>query len=160
MEAKRNIKKFEKHSCEVAMQEFTKLVKYVIEQRQLLKQVECKSLEEFELKLNESTGFVNTHLSAQALGKEKEFERLNTIERMLSKVDLKDEDIDANGNFTKAFIEALNKKYTVYFTKDEMVINEKLQNIINSYNALDADDKNKLVVNRENELQFNPFIRY
>jgi hypothetical protein len=154
-----NIKKFEKHPYEVEMQEFTKLVEYVIEQRDLLEQVECKTLEEFELKLNETTSFKNANLSALAMCQEKELKRLQTIEKMLSTADLKDEDIDADGNFTKIFLEALNKKHTIYFTKNEIVVNKKLEIIIKLYNALDFEDRRKLLVNRSNEMQVNPFIR-
>ena len=155
-----NIKKFEKHPFEVELQEFTKLVEYVMEQRDLLEQVECKTLEEFELKLNETTRFKNANLSALAMGKEEELKRLQTIEKMLSTVNLKDEDIDADGNFTKAFIDTLNKKHTILFTKEEMVVNKKLEAIIKSYNALDFEDKRKLIVNNSNIMQVNPFIRY
>ena len=78
---------------------------------------------------------------------------------MLSTADLKDEDLDTDGNFTKIFLEALNEKYTIYFTKEEMIVKNKLDSIIKSYNALDTEDRKKLLVNRSNEMQVNPFIR-
>jgi hypothetical protein len=154
------IKKFERHPFEVKKQELTELVKFIMEQRDLLKQVECNNLEEFGLKLNKATGFVNTNLSAQAMGKEEEWNRLNTIEKILSTVNLKDEDIDADGNFTKVFLKALNEKFTIYFTENEIVVNKKLEIIIKSYNALDFEDRRKLIVNSSNEMQTNPFIRH
>ena len=156
----RNIKKFERHPYEVEKQELTNLVKYIIEQRDLLQQVECKNLEEFELKLNETTSFKNANLSALAMGKEEELARLHKIENILFTGDLKDEDLDTDGNFTKVFLEALNEKYTIYFTKEEMIVKNKLDSIIKSYNALDTEDRKKLLVNRSNEMQINPFIRY
>mgnify|MGYP003668531100 CR=1 FL=1 len=155
----RNIKKFERHPFEVEKQELTNLVKYIVEQRDLLQQVECKNLEEFELKLNETTSFKNANLSALAMGKENELARLHKIEKILFTGDLKDEDLDTDGNFTKVFLEALNEKYTIYFTKEEMIVKNKLDSIIKSYNALDTEDRKKLLVNRSNEMQVNPFIR-
>jgi len=159
MKTERNIKKFERHPYEVEKQELTNLVKYIIEQRDLLQQVECKNLEEFELKLNETTSFKNANLSALAMGKENELARLHKIEKMLYTSDLKDDDLDTDGNFTKIFLEALNEKYTIYFTKEEMIVKNKLDSIIKSYNALDTEDRKKLLVNRSNEMQVNPFIR-
>ena len=155
----RNIKKFERHPYEVEKQELTNLVKFIIEQRDLLEQVECKNLEEFELKLNETTSFKNANLSALAMGKENELARLHKIEKILSTGDLKDEDLDTDGNFTKIFIEALNQKHTIYYTEDEMLLNNKLDSIIKSYNELDDEDRKKLLVNRSNEMQINPFVR-
>ena len=93
------------------------------------------------------------------MGKENELARLHKIEKMLSTADLKDEDLDTDGNFTKIFLEALNEKYTIYFTKEEMIVKNKLDSIIKSYNALDTEDRKKLLVNRSNEMQVNPFIR-
>jgi hypothetical protein len=154
------IKKFERHPYEVEKQELTNLVKYIIEQRDLLQQVECKNLEEFELKLNETTSFKNANLSALAMGQEKELARLQAIEKILSAADLKDKDIDADGNFTKVFLKALNEKFTIYFTENEIVVNKKLEIIIKSYNALDFEDRRKLLVNSSNEMQTNPFIRH
>ena len=159
MEAKRNIKKFERHPFEVEKQELTNLVKYIIEQRDLLEQVECKNLEEFELKLNETTSFKNAILSALAMGKENELARLHKIEKILFTGDLKDEDLDTNGNFTKVFLEDLNEKHTIYYTEDEMIVKNKLDSIIKSYNDLVLPDRKKIIINRSGEMQANPFIR-
>ena len=93
MNTKKTIKKFDSHPLQVEMQKLTELVKYVMEQRDLLEQVGCLSLAEFGSELNRKTGFVNANLSAQAMGKEEEWNRLNTIEKMLSTVDLKNEDV-------------------------------------------------------------------
>ena len=160
MNTKKTIKKFDTHPLQVEKQKLTELVKYVLEQRDLLEQVGCLSLEEFGSELNRKTGFVNANLSAVAMAKEEESNRLNTIEKMLSTVDLKREDIDADGNFTKEFERLLNAKHTIYFTDDEMVINKKLDAIIKSYNTLPFDDRKKIIVNRENEMQISPFVRY
>ena len=94
------------------------------------------------------------------MAKEEEWNRLNNNEKILYNVDLKNEDIDADGNFTKEFESLLNAKHTIYFTDDEMIINKKLDTIIKSYNALPFDDRKKLIVNRENEMQISPFVRY
>jgi hypothetical protein len=159
MKTEKNIKKFDRHPFEVEKQELTNIVKFIIEQRDLLEQVECKNLEEFELKLNETTSFKNANLSALAMGKENELARLHKIEKILSTGDLKDEDLDTDGNFTKIFLEALNQKHTIYYTEDEMLLNNKLDSIIKSYNELDDEDRKKLLVNRSNEMQINPFVR-
>tara|TARA_R110001632_G_scaffold3605_2_gene15943 strand:+ start:203 stop:685 length:483 start_codon:yes stop_codon:yes gene_type:complete len=160
MNTKKTVKKFDTHPLQVEMQQLKELVKYVIEQRDLLEQVGSLSLEEFESQLNRKTGFVNANLSAEAMGFSDEHKRLTYIEKMLSTVDLKNEDVDADGKFTKEFVNLLNAKHTIYFTDDEMIINKKLDTIIKSYNALPFDDRKKIIVNRENEMQINPFIRY
>ena len=79
---------------------------------------------------------------------------------MLSTVDLKDEDINADGNFTKKFTNALNEKHTIYFSEDEQIINKKIDTIIKTYNALVLPDRKKIVINRSGEMQINPFIRF
>jgi len=160
MKTKKTIKKFDTHPLQVEKQKLTELVKYVMEQRDLLEQVGCLSLAEFGSELNRKTGFVNANLSAVAMAKEEEWNRLNTIEKMLSTVDLKNEDVDGDGNFTKEFESLLNAKHTIYFTDQEMIINKKIDTIIKSYNALPFDDRKKMIVNRGNEMQINPFIRY
>jgi len=160
MNTKKTIKKFDTHPLQVEKQKLTELVKYVMEQRDLLEQVGCLSLAEFGSELNRKTGFVNANLSAVAMAKEEEWNRLNTIEKMLSTVDLKNEDVDGDGNFTKEFESLLNAKHTIYFTDQEMIINKKIDTIIKSYNALPFDDRKKMIVNRGNEMQINPFIRY
>ena len=160
MSKQKTIKKVDTYPLQVELEKYTELVKYVLENRSLLENLEVKSLAEFEAKLNKATNFVNANLSAEAMGFSDEHKRLNYIEKMLSTVDLKDEDIDADGNFTKAFKDALNKKHTIHFTKDEMVINKKIDTIIKSYNDLPITDRKKMVVNRSNEMQINPFIRY
>jgi hypothetical protein len=160
MSKQKTIKKIDTYPLAVELENLTELVKYVMEKRDLLESVESESLADFELKLNEATGFVNANLSAQAIGKEEEFNRLNTIEKMLSTVDLKDENIDSEGNFTKKFTDALNEKHTVYFTKDEQIINKKIDAIIKSYNALVLPDRKNIIINRSGEMQINPFTRY
>ena len=160
MSKQKTIKKIHTYPLQVELEEYTELVKDIMEQRDLLEGVECKSLAEFEAKLNKSTGFVNANLSAEAMGFSDEHKRLTYIEKMLSTVDLKDEDVDADGNFTKKFTDALNKKHTIYFSEDEQIINKKIDVIIKSYNALAITDRNKLIVNRSNEMQISPFIRY
>ena len=160
MSKQKTIKKVDTYPLQVELEKYTELVKYVLENRSLLENLEVKSLAEFEAKLNKATNFVNANLSAEAMGFSDEHKRLTYIEKMLSTVDLKDEDIDADGNFTKEFERLLNAKHTIYFTKDEMVINKKIDTIIKSYNDLPITDRKKMVVNRSNEMQINPFIRY
>jgi hypothetical protein len=160
MSKQKTIKKIHTYPLQVELEEYTELVKYIMEQRDLLEGVECKSLAEFEAKLNKATNFVNANLSAQALGTEDEHKRLTYIEKMLSTVDLKDEDVDADGNFTKKFTDALNKKHTIYFSEDEQIINKKIDTIIKTYNALVLPDRKKIVINRSGEMQINPFIRF
>ena len=160
MSKQKTIKKVDSYPLQVELEKYTELVKYVLENRSLLENLEIKNLAEFEAKLNKSTGFVNANLSAEAMGFSDEHKRLTYIEKILSTVDLKDEDIDADGNFTKAFTDALNAKHTVYFTKDEQIINKKIDTIIKSYNDLPITDRKKMVINRSGEMQINPFIRY
>ena len=160
MSKQKAVKKVDSYPLQVELEKYTELVKYVLENRSLLENLEIKSLAEFEANLNKKTGFVNANLSAEAMGFSDEHKRLTYIEKVLSTVDLKDSDIDSEGNFTKGFTDALNEKHTVYFTKDEQIINKKIDAIIKSYNALVLPDKKKIVINRSGEMQINPFIRF
>ena len=160
MSKQKTIKKVDTYPLQVELEKYTELVKYVLENRSLLENLEIKSLAEFEANLNKKTGFVNANLSAEAMGFSDEHKRLTYIEKVLSTVDLKDEDVDADGNFTKKFTDDLNAKHTIYFSEDEEIINKKLDAIIKSHNALSITDRKKLIVNRSNEMQINPFIRY
>ena len=160
MNTKKTIKKVDSYPLQVELEKYTELLKYVLENRSLLENLEVKSLAEFEANLNKSTGFVNANLSAEAMGFSHEHKRLTYIEKVLSTVDLKDADIDADGNFTKKFTDALNEKHTIYFSEDEQIINKKIAIIIKSYNALVLPDRKKIVINRSGEMQINPFIRY
>lgn len=160
MSKQKTIKKVDNHPMQVEMHKYTELVKYVLENRSLLENLEVKSLAEFEANLNKKTGFVNANLSAEAMGFTDEHKRLTYIEKILSDVDLKDSDIDSNGEFTKKFTDALTEKHTIYFTEDEQIINKKIDSIIKSYNALVLQDRKKIIINRSGEMQINPFIRY
>ena len=69
METKK-VKKQNEHKIRVELEELEKVVPLVVEYQDLLNQLECDSIGEFELKVNERTKFTNALMSATAFGHE------------------------------------------------------------------------------------------
>ena len=63
METKK-VKKQNEHKIRVELEELEKVVPLVVEYQDLLNQLECDSIGEFELKVNERTKFTNALMSA------------------------------------------------------------------------------------------------
>lgn len=158
MNTTKTIKRVQEHDLQVELEHLQKkIVPLVMEQRDLLSQVEVKSLLEFETILNNKTGFVKASLSAEALGLEQEHYRLVELERILDGK-LTDDDVATDGKIKLKKINEIREKHTIYFTPQEIELNKKLQQIIDLYNQLQLQDRPKLVINRSNEMQLNPML--
>ena len=156
----RTVKRFSDHSYNVQLNELTKKALPLIEQQRIiLKEVGASSLAEFEALLNAKTNFVNANLSAQALGKEAELKQLQEIELKLSQYDVSDEDVTAKGNFKTTYLSNLKERFTEYYTDTELDVLKMLKKTIESYNQIPYEYKDKIIINREKKMQFNPFNR-
>ena len=157
---KRSIKKFNEHQYNVELQELErKALKLIEQQRIILKEVGASSLAEFEAMLNMKTGFVNASLSALSAGLDTELKQLQEIESKLSKCNVSDEDVTAKGNFKTTFLNNLKERFTEYYTDTELDVLKMLKKTIESYNQIPYEYKDKIIINREKKMQFNPFNR-
>jgi len=156
----RTVKRFSEHSFNVQLQELERKVLPLIEQQRIiLKEVGASSLAEFEALLNAKTNFVNANLSAQAMGVDNELKQLQEIESKLSKYDVSDEDVTAKGNFKTTYLSNLKERFTEYYTDTELDVLKMLKKTIESYNQIPYEYKDKIIINREKKMQFNPFNR-
>ena len=76
MSSKKEIKRQDQHLINVELSELKKLIPLAIQYKNLLKELSVSSVSEFELKVNETTKFVNAMLSSQALGFESQYKKL------------------------------------------------------------------------------------
>jgi len=156
----RKLKSFSEHNFQVELEHLQKkLAPLVMEQRQLLKKVNAKDLLSFELSMQEKTGWVKASLSAEALGFEVEHYRLTELERILEGK-LKDEDVASDGRIKPKKIKAIEDKHKTYYTDSELEQRNKMQKAIDSYNDLDIESRQRLIIDRKYKMDFNPFIRY
>ena len=157
----RTIKKFNEHQYNVELQELErKALKLIEQQRIILKEVGASSLAEFTAMLNMKTGWVNANLSAQSMGLETELKQLQEIESKLSKYNVSDEDVTAKGNFKTTFLNKQKELFTEYYTDTELEQRNKMQKAIDSYNDLSIESRQRLIIDRQYKMQFNPFIRH
>ena len=150
-------KSFNDHLYSVKLDRLTKLIPLVKEQQVILAKEECKSLSEFEFKLNEKTGFVNANLSSQALGKEAEYQRLKEIELQLND-EISVDDLTKDYKFKLKFLNTLQEEFTEYYTQQELEINSLLDDAIKAYNTVPIEHRNRLVINNRKELMINPIV--
>ena len=156
----RKLKSFSEHNFQVELEHLQKkLAPLVMEQRQLLKKVNAKDLLSFELSMQEKTGWVKASLSAESLGFEVEHYRLTELERILEGK-LKDEDVATDGKIKPKKIKAIEDKHKTYYTDSELEQRNKMQEVIDAYNDLDLESKQRLIIDRSNVMQFNQFIRF
>ena len=155
----KQVKKINQHKIDVELEELQNLIPFLTEQQNILKQLECKNLAEFELKLNGKTGFVNTLLSASALGLDKPYNRLLGIEKVIYGR-LSTDDLTNDRKLKNSVKEAIKEKHTIYYTERELQVKNDLDKIIKIYNSLDFAERGNIVLNLKRELAYNPFSEY
>ena len=101
------------------------------------------TLEEIEDYLNSKTGFVNTRLSASALGLEDQY---NTICKYINDVDLNIY-LDDFSDLKPSYKEELKERYITYFTDSENKEIDKVEKILKSLNALSLSSRKALQMN-------------
>ena len=91
MSSKKEIKRQDQHLINVELNQLKDLIPLVKEYKSLLKELEVSSIAEFELKINERSGFVNASMSATAYGLEIPYKRLLEMQKSLDgKLSLED----------------------------------------------------------------------
>ena len=154
------VKKYNEHNANVELEELQKkFAPLVMEQRQLLKKLGAEDLLSFEVAMNEKTNFVKASLSAEALGYEVEHYRLTELERILEGR-LKNEDITTDGKLKPKKVKQIKEKHTTYYTKQELEVLKLLENTIQSYNSIPHEYRNKVIIDRSNNMILNPFNRF
>jgi len=153
---KQKIKKYYEARFQRELQELEPVVQMAVEYSDLLEQLEVKSIGEFELKINEKSGFVSARLSAEAFGFEDEYSRLLQLEKAIDGR-ITNDDLTPNKELKKPFIDAIKEKHTEYYTDADIKTKNTLEKIIATYNALDLDQRKHIGFSREGKLMFSPF---
>lgn len=155
----KQVKKINQHKIDVEVEELQNLIPFLTEQQNILKQLECETLAEFELKLNGKTGFVNTLLSAEAMGLEKPYSRLLGIEKVIYGR-LSSNDLTNDFKLKNSVKEAIKEKHTIYYTSKELQVKKDLDKVIKIYNSLDIVERQHVGFNLKKELAYAPFSEY
>ena len=142
------------HLIQVELEQLKKLVPLLVEQEDLLEQLEAKSIEDFETKINKLTNFTNATVSANAFGFEAEYKRLLQLE-MLIDCRLSSKDLTKSKDLKSAVITKVIDKHTEYYTPAELTAKKTLQDLMQTYNSLSLENRKHIAFNRSNELAFN-----
>lgn len=155
----KQVKKVYQHLINIDLEELQKLVPIVKEYHNILNQLDCQTIEDFELKVNDKTGFVNTIMSASALGFENQYKRLLELKKEInSKLSISD--ITATNQLESGLITEIKEKHTAYFTPSELKVKENLDKVIKIYNSLDYKNRKEIGFNLSGELSYSPFSEY
>ena len=151
----KKVKRFDEHRASVETQELLKkYLPLMQEYLSILKKLEVESLSEFEFKINEKSGFMNSLMSATAYGVESEYKRLNELEKVLDgKLSL--DDITANGSVKKSVLDKITERYTTYYTEDELRTKKVLEDIMSAYNSLPMESRRQIVFTREGLISYS-----
>ena len=90
-----------------------------------------KTLEEIDIYLNEKTGFVNTQLSAEAMGLGEQYQ---LVSKYLGSVDLKI--YDKNWVVKQSYKDKMFEKYTIYWSNEDVKLFEDVEKALATLNAL------------------------
>lgn len=152
----KEIKIFNSHAFEVRINELKKkYLPLVIEYKEILKKVGCRSRGEFQTLLNSKSSFTNTRLNAMGVGLENEWDRLLELETILEN-NLTPKQVTPQNEIKAELVEEIREQYTTYFSEEQLALKNKLEKIMEMYNELPHHHR-QLVFNRGGELQFNPF---
>ena len=154
----KELKKFNQHLYEVQLQELSKLIKLVQKQDEILAKEGATTIAELEFKLVEDSPFASVKLAALDAGKEDVLNELQQLEMQLDgRIDK--EDLTKDYKFKLKFLNNLQERYSTYYTEAELEAKKLLEQTIESYNKIPHNYKNKVLINREGTMQFNPFNR-
>ena len=154
MSTKRKVKKRENgHLIQVELAEIKKIVPLLVEQEDLLLQLEAKSIENFEKNINELTSFTNAMVSSAAFGKEAEYKRLLELETLIDGR-LSSKDLMKSKELKSSVIASVIDKHTEYYTPEELITKNTLQDLMHTYNSLSFENRQQIGFNRSKELSF------
>ena len=159
MSSKKEIKRQDTHLLNVELNQLKDLIPLVKEYKNLLKELEVSSVAEFELKINERSGFVNASMSATAYGLEIPYKRLLEMQKSLDgKLSL--EDLTPTNKLKPTIIEKITDRNTVYFTESELKTKAELNKLKEIFNKLDFDVRRNMMIDRSFRLDHSPFSIY
>ena len=144
------------HLIQVEIAEIKKIVPLLVEQEDLLLQLEAKSIEDFEKNINALTGFTNATVSANAFGKEVEYKRLLELETLINGR-LSFRDLMKSKELKSSVIASIIDKHTEYYTPEELITKNTLQDLMHTYNSLSFENRQQIGFNRQFQLAFKPF---
>jgi len=156
MNEKKEIKKINQHLISVKIEELQKLVPFITEKNNILKELNSESIQDFELKVNKATKFNNPTMAASALGFETQYKRLLELENLIGGK-LTQADLNANNQLTNNLISKVKEEHTVYFTPGELKVKNDLDKVIKIYNSLDHQYRQQIGFNLKNELAYTLF---
>ena len=133
--------------------EIKKIVPLLVEQEDLLLQLEAKSIEDFEKNINELTSFTNAMVSSAAFGKEAEYKRLLELETLIDGR-LSSKDLMKSKELKSSVIASIIDKHTEYYTPEELITKNTLQDLMHTYNSLSFENRQQIGFNRSKELSF------
>jgi len=144
------------HLIQVELEQLKQIVPLLVEQEDLLLQLEAKSVEDFETKINKLTNFTNATVSANAFGKEAEYKRLLQLE-MLIDCRLSFKDLDKSKNLKSSVIASVIDKHTEFYTEEEQATKKTLETIMKTFNSLSLENRKQIAFNYSSELSYTPF---
>jgi len=150
------IKRIYQNKIDAEIKNLSNVVTMVAESQDLLNQLESKSIGEFELKINEQSGFVNAMMSATAYGKDTEYKRLLELEKQINGR-LSADDLTSNKTLKKRVLDEIRDKHVEYYTEEEIKLKSIFDKMISTYNSLDAKHRIHIGFTRDGKLAFNPF---
>lgn len=150
------IKRVWQNRIDAEIKDLSKVVDMVVESQDLLDQLESKSIGQFELQINEKSGFVNAMMSATAYGKEAEYKRLLELETLIGGR-LSADDLTSNKTLKKRVLDAIRDKHVEYYTEEEIKLKNLFDKMIKTYNSLESKHRIHIGFTRDGKLAFNPF---
>jgi len=153
----KHIKHYNEHKANVEIAELKK--KYLplaVEYSELLKELEVKSIGEFELKINEKSGFVSARLSAEAYGLSAQYERLLQLEKSLEgKLSL--QDLTKQNDIKLKKLDEIRESHTTYYSDEEYKARQELQEVMAKFNSIPTPYRKLVGFNYSQELSYTPF---
>ena len=144
------------HLIQVELEQLKKVAILVTEMDDLLEQLEAKSIEDFETKINNLTSFTNAMVSANAYGYEAEYKRLLQLEILINSR-LSSKDLTKSKELKSSVIASVIDKHTEYYTPEELIAKNTLQDLMHTYNSLSFENRQQIGFNRQFQLAFKPF---
>ena len=146
----KRVKHVDRDLANKLIQEAHNYRKVVPQYREALKSFNgLRSIEKIDAWLNEQTNFVNTKLSATAMGLEKEYD---LVSKYLGKIVLKN--YDKNGLVTEKFKDKCFLDCTIYYSDEDVKLFDEVEDILEKLNALDLP-QGCLWANHKGEVIFN-----
>ena len=152
----KEIRTFNSHAFELRINELKKkYLPLVVEYKEILKKVGCRSRGEFQTLLNSKSSFTNTRLNAMGVGLENEWDRLLELETILDG-HLTTKQVTPQNEIKAELVEEIREQYTTYFSEEALELRNKLMKVMEIYNGLPMEHR-QLVFNRSGELELHPF---